>query len=122
MASDGQLTGSVWPVNTLGLGHSFFCLFVLTVLTFRNWKSYPCFWISFFFFYQKIWQLWAYTLIWSYLAGVSNSGCPQWHAIPTWPWTLIMASVQTLICSLGWSQGPDQNHQRFSLWLEMPVT
>lgn len=53
MASDGQLTGSVWPVNTLGLGHSFFCLFVLTVLTFRNWKSYPCFWISFFFFLSE---------------------------------------------------------------------
>ena len=24
VALDGQLTGSVWPVNTLGLGHSFF--------------------------------------------------------------------------------------------------
>lgn len=63
--------GPVWPGEHVK--HVLFHALCLIVLTFKDWKSLPSFWcLSFLlsFFNRKIWQLWAYIVIWSYLAGI----------------------------------------------------
>lgn len=120
VASGRQIIGPIWPVDTLGLRRSSSSsFFFLVAPIFRNWKSHPGFWI--FWKHQKIWQLWAYILMWSYLAGTS-SGCPKLHVIPTWPWhSFTLSCANSDLLSL-LELGRDQNSQAFSWWLKTPVT
>lgn len=56
--------------------------------------------------YQKIWQLWAYILLWSYLAGIS-SGCPNCMQYP--PCIYVILYTLLFALSAAARAGPKQS-------------
>lgn len=102
VATDRKPTGPIWPCRYTWLRSLFILLFqhleiesIIQVYGFWGEKKN-----------QKIWQLWAYILLWSYLARIS-SGCPSCMQYPS----RIYVTLYTLlfVLSAAAQAGPKQS-------------